>query len=77
LHLSAETTRIETQLAELVQREIPAVPDELPPQPIGKKFPPLFVVEGEFTLALIKAELSFVSELVRRITEEGWGPPEL
>jgi DNA-binding PadR family transcriptional regulator len=77
LHLSAEATRIETQLAELVQQEIPTVPDELPPQLIGKKFPPLFVVEGEFTLALIKAELAFVSELVRRIGEEGWGPLEL
>jgi hypothetical protein len=34
-------------------------------------------VETEFALALVKAELAFVNELVRRITEEGWGPLEL
>jgi hypothetical protein len=49
----------------------------LPPQLVGKKFPPLFAVEAEFTLALIKAELAFVNELVRRIAEEGWGPLDL
>jgi DNA-binding PadR family transcriptional regulator len=75
--LSAEATRIETQLAELVQQDIPAAPGELPPPLIGKKFPPLFVVEAEYTLALIKAELAFVNDLVRRITEEGWGPLDL
>ena len=48
-----------------------------PPLLVGKKFPPLFVVETEFALALIKAELAFVNELVRRITIEGWGPVEL
>ena len=77
LRLSAEATRIETQLAELAQQDIPVAPEELPPQLIGKKFPPLFVVEGEFALTLIKAELAFVNELARRITEEGWGPLDL
>jgi DNA-binding PadR family transcriptional regulator len=77
LRLSAEATRIETHLAELPQQDIPVAPEELPPQLIGKKFPPLFVVEGEYALALIKAELAFVNELVRRITEEGWGPLDL
>ena len=43
----------------------------------GQKFPPLFVVESEFRLAMVKAELAFVNELVRRIVEEGWGPVEL
>ena len=74
LRLSAEAKRIETHLAELTQQEVPMPPEELPPQLVGKKFPPLFVVEAEFALALIKAELAFVNELVRRITEEGWGP---
>jgi DNA-binding PadR family transcriptional regulator len=77
LHLSAEATRLETQLAELAQQDIPVAPKELPPQLVGKKFPPLFVVEAEFALALIKTELRFVNDLVHRITEESWGPLEL
>jgi DNA-binding PadR family transcriptional regulator len=74
LRLSAEATRIEAHLAELARQEIPIPPEELPPQLVGKKFPPLFVVETEFKLALIRAELAFVNELLRRINEEGWGP---
>ena len=35
------------------------------------------MIEAEYTLALMKAERAFVSELIRRITEEGWGPVEL
>jgi DNA-binding PadR family transcriptional regulator len=77
LRLSAEATRIETQLAELAQQDIPAAPEELPPQLVGKKFPPLFVVESEYALAVTKAELAFVNDLIRRITEEGWGPVDL
>src|SRR6266480_2869438 len=45
LRLSAEATRIETQLAELAQQEMPVTPGTVPPQLVGKKFPPLFVVE--------------------------------
>jgi hypothetical protein len=56
---------------------VPVPPEELPRQLVGKKFPPLFAVEAEFTLALIKAELAFVNELVRRIAEERWGPLDL
>ena len=33
--------------------------------------------EPGVTVALTKAELAFVTELVRRITEEGWGPLDL
>ena len=77
LRLSTEATRMEAHLAELTQHEVPVPPEELPPQLVGKKFPPLFVVETEFALALIKAELGFVNELVRRITEEAWGPLDL
>jgi len=77
LRLSAEAKRIETQIIEITQQEISVPVGELPPQLAGKKFPPLFVVEAEFALALIKAELAFVNELVRRITEEAWGPLDL
>jgi DNA-binding PadR family transcriptional regulator len=38
--------------------------------------PPLFLVETEYRLALIKAEQQFVAELIRRI-ESGWGPLDL
>jgi hypothetical protein len=43
----------------------------------AQKFPPLFTVKVEYRPALIKAELAFVNELVRRIAEEGWGPLDL
>jgi DNA-binding PadR family transcriptional regulator len=77
LRLSAEATRIEAHLSELARQKVPVPAEELPPPLVGKKFPPLFVVETEFALALVKAELAFVNELVRRITEEGWGPLDL
>ncbi|HKM68536.1 MAG TPA: hypothetical protein VJX94_00375, partial [Stellaceae bacterium] len=77
IRLSAEATRIETHLAELAQQEVPVPAEELPPQLVGKKFPPIFVVETEYALALVKAELAFVNDLVRRIIEEGWGPLDL
>jgi DNA-binding PadR family transcriptional regulator len=77
LRLSAEATRIERHLAELAGQDIPVPAEELPPQLIGKNFPPLFVVETEYALASIRAELAFVNELVRRITEEAWGPLDL
>jgi hypothetical protein len=48
------------------------------PAPLARqKFPPLFVVESEFRVAMVRAELAFVNELVRRITEEGWGPVDV
>jgi DNA-binding PadR family transcriptional regulator len=42
----------------------------------GPNFPPLFLIETEYRLALIKAEQHFVAELIRRI-ESGWGPLDL
>jgi DNA-binding PadR family transcriptional regulator len=39
-------------------------------------FPPIFLVETEYRLALMKAEQHFVAELARRI-ESGWGPLDL
>jgi DNA-binding PadR family transcriptional regulator len=77
LQLVAESARIDAQLAEIVRHEVPLPANEIPPALVGKKFPPLFLVEAEYKLALIRAELAFVTELVRRITEENWGPVDL
>jgi DNA-binding PadR family transcriptional regulator len=80
LQLSGKVWQMEGQLAELAQQDIAAVTgaQELPaPLARKKKFPPLFVVEAEYRIALIKAELAFVNELVRRIVDEGWGPVEM
>jgi DNA-binding PadR family transcriptional regulator len=79
LQLSGTVWKMEAQLAELAQQDLSAMAptQELPAALIGQKFPPLFVVEAEYRLALIKAELDFVNELVRRIVEEGWGPVDM
>jgi DNA-binding PadR family transcriptional regulator len=80
LQLSGKVWQMEGQLAELAQQDIAAVTgaQELPaPLARQKKFPPLFVVEAEYRVALIKAELAFINELVRRIVDEGWGPVEM
>jgi DNA-binding PadR family transcriptional regulator len=39
-------------------------------------FPPLFLIETEYRLALLKAEQHFVADVIKRI-ENGWGPIEL
>ena len=39
-------------------------------------FPALFLIESEYRLAMLRAELQFVAELIRRI-ENGWGPLDL
>jgi len=78
LHLSGTVWKMEGQLAELAQQELGHMTgQDLPAQVAAAKFPPLFVVETEFRLAMVRAELAFVTELVRRITEEGWGPVAL
>jgi hypothetical protein len=77
IHLSGEAARLEQHLADLADQEVPLPPHEMPPALVGKKFPPLFVVEAEYKLALIRAELAFVIALVRRVTEENWGPVDL
>jgi DNA-binding PadR family transcriptional regulator len=77
VHLTGKVAQMEAELAQVVGQDLSAMvgPDEKLPAPlVGRKFPPIFVVECEYRLALIKAELAFVNELVRRITEEGWGP---
>jgi len=79
LQLSGNVWQMEAQLAELAQTDLSALTgkQDLPPALAGQKFPPLFSVEAEYRLALVKAELAFVNELVRRITEDGWGPVDL
>jgi DNA-binding PadR family transcriptional regulator len=78
LHLSGKVWQMEGQLAELAQHEIGAMTKQDLPGPLARqKFPPLFVVESEFRLAMVRAELVFVNELVRRIIEEGWGPVDV
>jgi DNA-binding PadR family transcriptional regulator len=78
LHLSGKVWQMEGQLAELAQHEIGAMTkQDLPASLARQKFPPLFVIESEFRLAMVRAELVFVNELVRRITEEGWGPVDV
>jgi DNA-binding PadR family transcriptional regulator len=79
LQLSGTVWQMEAQLAELAQQDLSALTAgrDLPSPLAGKKFPPLFSVEGEYRLVLVKAELAFVNELVRRIAEEGWGPVEM
>jgi DNA-binding PadR family transcriptional regulator len=65
--LRARVERIAQNMAALTQHA----------EAIGElNFPPLFLVETEYRLALMKAEQHFVAELVRRI-ESGWGPLEL
>jgi DNA-binding PadR family transcriptional regulator len=76
-HLSDKVATLEAQLTHLVGQDLSAIAgpeEELPAQLAGEKFPPIFIVEGEYRLALIKAELDFVRDLVRRITADGWGP---
>ena len=78
--LAGHVAALETQLALVAQQDLAAIagPQELPPALRGvRKFPPLFTVEAEYRLALLRAEQAFVAELTRRIVEEGWGPVDL
>jgi DNA-binding PadR family transcriptional regulator len=78
--LAGMVGQLEAQLAEVAQQDFAtlAAGEQLPQALAGRKsIPPLFTVEAEYRLALLKAEQTFVNELVRRIVEEGWGPVEL
>jgi DNA-binding PadR family transcriptional regulator len=78
--LAGMVAQLETQLAEVARTDFAtlAAGEQLPPALSGQKtFPPLFTVEADYRLALLKAEHAFVAELVRRIAEEGWGPVAL
>ena len=79
-HLAGQVAQLEAQLAALAQQPLSAVAagEELPPALAGQtKFPPLFTVEAEYRLAMLRAEHAFVTELIRRIVEEKWGPVDL
>jgi len=72
--------QLEAQLAEVAQQDFAtlAAGEQLPPALAGRtSIPPLFTVEAEYRLAVLKAEHAFVNDLVRRIVEEGWGPVAL
>lgn len=78
--IEAGIKQARTMLASVLGQPLSAVagPDEkLEPPLLGQQFPAIFLVESEYRLALLNAELAFVTELVRRITEEGWGPVDL
>jgi DNA-binding PadR family transcriptional regulator len=79
LLLIGKAAQLQAQHAELAEQKLSAIAggQELPQPLAGQKFPPLFLVENEYRLALIKAEHAFVNELVRRIVEDGWGPVDM
>ena len=78
--LAGKVAQLETQLATLAQQDFAAIAagEGLPPALVGQRsFPALFTVDAELRLALLNAEHAFVSELIRRIVDEGWGPVDL
>jgi DNA-binding PadR family transcriptional regulator len=79
LKLNASVWQMEAQLGELAHQDLSALVGErkLPPGLAGQKFPPLFSIETEYRLAMVRAELVFVTELIRRIAEDKWGPVDL
>lgn len=81
VRLAGTVAALQTVLAHLASQDLAAMagPEDkmIPPHLAGVKFPALFSVETEYRLAMLKAELAFVDELVRRITEDGWGPAEM
>jgi DNA-binding PadR family transcriptional regulator len=62
------------QLSGMTLGELAEPNQELPAPLLGQKFPAIFIVEMEYRLAMLKAERDFVSDLVRQVTEEAWGP---
>jgi len=75
--LASEIAALEGHMTEMKSKTLGelAEPNQQIPAPLlQQKFPDLFMVETEFRAAMVKAELAFVSDLVRRITQDGWGP---
>jgi DNA-binding PadR family transcriptional regulator len=80
VRLAGMIAQCEAQLTAVANQPVSAVAaaEDLPPAlATVAEFPPLFTVEAEYRLALLKAEHGFVTDLVRRIAEEGWGPVDL
>jgi DNA-binding PadR family transcriptional regulator len=65
--LRQRLTRIEAKVAEIEAHH------RAPPL---KNLPPLFLIESEYRLALLKAEQHFLAGVITRI-EGGWGPLDL
>lgn len=61
---------------ERIEADSAAVAQHMEQVVTNLNLPPLFLVETEYRLALLKAEQQFVADLIRRI-ESGWGPVEL
>ena len=77
--LAESIAQLRALVADLSNRTLAEMAEpnqELPAPLLGQKFPAIFIVESEYKIALLKAELDFVNDLVRRVTEEGWGPIE-
>src|SRR5262249_4575897 len=75
--VASRIAELEGHLAEMKTKTLAEVaePNQQIPEPLlRQKFPELFLVEGAYRLALMKAELDFVNDLVRRISQDGWGP---
>jgi DNA-binding PadR family transcriptional regulator len=80
VRLAGNIGQVEAELermSEMTLGDVKEPDQELPAPLLGQKFPAIFIVEGRYRLALLKAELDFVNDMVRDITENGWGPVEL
>jgi DNA-binding PadR family transcriptional regulator len=80
MRLAEKITQLQAELDDILGKtfgEVAGSDEALPAPLLGLKFPAIFVVENEYRVTLLRAELDFVTELVRRITEQGWGPADL
>jgi DNA-binding PadR family transcriptional regulator len=80
VRLAGNIGQVEAELermSEMTLGDVKEPDQELPAPLLGQKFPAIFIVESRYRLALLKAELDFVNDMVRDITENGWGPVEL
>lgn len=77
LRLSENHAQLLTLVGQLSGKtldEVAQPEQELSAPLLGQKFPAIFLVETEYRLAVLQAEINFINDLVRRVTEEGWGP---
>ena len=80
IKLSEELVQLRTlvdQLSDTTLDELAEPDQELPAPLLGQKFPAIFTVETRYRLAVLQAEFDFVNDLVRRVTEEAWGPVDV
>src|SRR5437764_6874109 len=75
--LASEVAALEGHIAQMKTKtlgELAEPNQQIPESMLRQKFPELFLVETEFRVALTKAELAFINDMIRRIREDGWGP---